>query len=154
MSAPTETEMAASHVTKTYPLNSRRLTAETLSRIAKALGLPTTASVAETRQLIEGKLGEEYEPRNVQVDLVEVEPGVVGIQLRSADGIIVEIPPEKRTGEEREIDGVRGRRRPSDYVTSREEHAWRARRRSSNHRARELESELERVQEARQRPGG
>ena len=48
MSTPRGAEVAAGHVTKTYPLNSRRLKAETISRIAKALGLPTNASPAET----------------------------------------------------------------------------------------------------------
>ncbi len=91
---------STSHVTKTFPLNSRRLTAETLSRIAKALDLPTTASADETRQLIEGKLGEETEPRNVQVDMVEDAAGKVGIQLRSEEGVIVDIPLEERVTDE------------------------------------------------------
>jgi hypothetical protein len=37
MSTQTGTEVAAGHVTKTYPLNSRRLKAETISRITKVL---------------------------------------------------------------------------------------------------------------------
>jgi hypothetical protein len=45
-------------------------------------------------QLIEGRLGEDYEPRNVQVDLMEVAPGAFAIKLRSADGVIAEIPAE------------------------------------------------------------
>ena len=56
MATPTEAEVAEGHVvtTKTYPLNSKRLTAGTLSRVAEALGLPTRGSAAETRQIIEG----------------------------------------------------------------------------------------------------
>ena len=96
MSTSTGAEVAAGHVTKNYPLNSRRLTAETLSRIVKALGLPTSASAAETMQLIEGRLGDEHDPRNVQVDLTEVASGIIEIQLCSSDGVITEILGEDR----------------------------------------------------------
>ena len=106
MSTPTGAEVAAGHVTKTYPLNSRRLKAETISRIAKALGLPTNASPAETMQLIEGRLGEEHEPRNVQVDLTEVAPGAFAIKLRSADGVIGEVPAENTPSDENDDDGT------------------------------------------------
>ena len=41
-----------------YSLNSKRLTALHLQRIADSLGLPTKGSAAVTRQLIEGKLME------------------------------------------------------------------------------------------------
>jgi hypothetical protein len=102
MSTPTGAEVAAGHVTKTYPLNSRRLKAETISRIAKALALPTKA---ETVQLIEGRLGEEDEPKNVQVDLTEVEPGAFAIKLRSADGVIAEVPAEDTPSDENAGDG-------------------------------------------------
>ena len=52
----------------TYSLNSKRLKAVHLQRIAESLGLPTQGTVAVTRQLIEGKLMEMgHEPRNVQV---------------------------------------------------------------------------------------
>ena len=51
-----------------YSLNSKRLTALHLQRIADSLGLPTKGSAAVTRQLIEGKLIEMgKEPPNVQV---------------------------------------------------------------------------------------
>ena len=163
MSTSTGAEVAAGHVTKTYPLNSRCLTAETLSRIANA-------SAAETMQLIEGRLGEEHEPRNVQVDLTEVAPSIVEIQLRSSDGVIAEIPAEDRHGvdpehddgepEMRELHAVEedgGGARDDDRFTSREkELAARIADAeeelgSERDRARELEAELERVQEARQR---
>ena len=54
-------------------LNSQRLLAANLHRIAAMLGLPTNASLEELRQLIEGKLLEvDLEPRNVQVIIHEV----------------------------------------------------------------------------------
>ena len=53
---------------QTYPLNSKRLGAAYLHRIAAELGLPTTASLEDVRQMIDGKLLEESkEPKNVQV---------------------------------------------------------------------------------------
>ena len=52
---------------KTYSLNSTRLTASVVSRIATALGLPKVSSLADSRQMIEGLLAEKREPRNVQV---------------------------------------------------------------------------------------
>ena len=75
MSSPKrEVSAAGDHATRTYPINSRRLTAETLRWIAKELGLPTNASKAETRQMIEGRLAEEHEPKNVLVDVIESAP--------------------------------------------------------------------------------
>ena len=83
---------------KTYPLNSTRLTASVVSRIAATLGLPK-ASLAASRQMVEGSLAEEREPRNVQMELVESE-GSLTIRLRDAGGIFLEIPPEQRDGED------------------------------------------------------
>lgn len=52
------------------PLNSRRLCAAYLKRLATALEVPTTATGDEVRQMIEGKLiAQGQEPRNVQVVL-------------------------------------------------------------------------------------
>ena len=52
------------------PLNSRRLTAGHLKRLARALDVPTTATGDDIRQMVEGKLAEAgREPRNVQVVL-------------------------------------------------------------------------------------
>ena len=56
---------------KLLPLNSRRLTAAHLRYIAGAMELPHTGSADEVRQLIEGKLQDEHEVRNVQVVLEE-----------------------------------------------------------------------------------
>ena len=50
------------------PLNSRRLSAAHLKRLARALEVPTTATGDEVRQMIEGRLiAQGREPRNVQV---------------------------------------------------------------------------------------
>ena len=69
-------ERGTQMVTKTYPLNLRRLTAHNIERIMKELGLPTTATLADARQIIEGKLIEESrELRNVEVILIETERG-------------------------------------------------------------------------------
>ena len=83
--------------TNTYPLNSRRLIAEHMTRIAKGLGLPTGATLADLKQMIEGKLAENYEPRNVQVDVVELGASATAIKLRDEGGVILEIPPEEES---------------------------------------------------------
>ena len=152
MSMPGEA-VSRQHMTKMFPLNSRRLTAETLTRIAAALGLPTGASASKTRQLIEGKA---HEPRNVQV---EFGPGVAEIRLRDEEGVIVEVPVEERTeeglepaiveglAEEGEDDADGGGARGETAVTSREE-VLAAELESSQERARELAAELERLREA------
>ena len=78
---------------RTLPLNSKRLTGPLVQQIAKSMGLPTSASLEDTRQMLEGKIGEmEREPRNMQVVLQDVEGGV-HITLRDADGIFLEIEP-------------------------------------------------------------
>ena len=49
------------------PLNSKRLTSTYVQAIARAMELPTKGSVTETRQMIEGKLGDDdRESTNVQ----------------------------------------------------------------------------------------
>ena len=80
---------------RTLPLKSKRLTGSMVQQIAKSMGLPTSASLEDTRQILEGKIGEmEREPRNVQVVLQDVEGGM-HITLQDADGIFLEIEPEK-----------------------------------------------------------
>ena len=80
---------------QTLPLNSKCLTGPMVQQIAKSVGLPTSASLEDTRQMLEGKIGEMgREPRNVQVVLQDVEGGV-HITLRDVDGIFLEIEPEK-----------------------------------------------------------
>ena len=86
-------------VMRAYPLNSKRLTAHSIARIAEALGLPTTASPAELRQLIEGKLIEcDREQLNVEVVVATTERGA-GIVLQDGEGVIVDIPPGDEEGE-------------------------------------------------------
>ena len=54
--------------TMRLPLNSRRLKAEQLRRLAAALEVPTAASADELRQMIDGKLtGEGKVTQNIQV---------------------------------------------------------------------------------------
>ena len=51
---------------RTYPLNSRRFTANIVGRLAVALDLPAAGSLEETRLMLESKLLErEREQRNV-----------------------------------------------------------------------------------------
>ena len=83
---------------KSYPLNSKRLTAPILHRIASALGLPK-APLADARQMVEGKLSEDREPRNVQVDLVVSGSGTV-VRLRDAGGVFLEEPLDDADGGE------------------------------------------------------
>ena len=67
-------------------------------------GVPTSASAEETRQLIEGKLGEMgYDSMNTQVRLVESEHGVIA-SLLDADGVFLEVNPENHAGEEGEVE--------------------------------------------------
>ena len=64
------------------PLNSKRLTAEQIKRVGRALSVPTDASVDEVRVMIKGKLREmERDPANVQVVV-----GTTGLSLWGEDG--------------------------------------------------------------------
>lgn len=107
MSTVSEGEAATDHAVKTYPLNSRHLMAETVSRIAKGLGLPTNALQAEMRQLIKGRLGEKHKPKNIQVDVVKLRPEITVIRLQDEEGVFIKTLEEERTGEEQQPD--RGR---------------------------------------------
>ena len=78
---------------KLLPLNSRRLTAAHLRHIAGAMGLPSTGSADEVRQLIEGKLGDEREVRNVQVILEESSFLSVKLSLTDGEGVFLEADP-------------------------------------------------------------
>ena len=72
-------------------LNSKRLTATQIKRVGRALGLPTSASTEEVRQMIEGKLEDQSrQPSNVQV--VIEPPGK--ISLHDEGGEFLAIPPE------------------------------------------------------------
>ena len=51
---------------RSFPLNSRRLTASVIGQISLALAVPTGGSLEDTRRMLEGKLAEAgREPRNV-----------------------------------------------------------------------------------------
>ena len=81
-----------------YPLNSKRLTARIMARIARSLELPTAASLADTRQMVEGRLAERgHEPQNVEVLLMELERGTT-IYLRDEGGDFLEVRPEEERG--------------------------------------------------------
>ena len=157
-------------IVKTFPLNSKRLTAEVLTRIAKGLGLPVNASAAETRQLIEGirKLEEqEHEPRNIQVDEIEAS-GDITVKLRGENGIILEVTGDQRgQGQEEETgDGVlagarsvggneesgAGRARGSEEGSVHQEtEEQRAELERAQERTVELEQELEGTREEQER---
>ena len=83
-------------VTTAYPLNSRRLTAHVFARIARKLELPTTAPLADLRQIVEGRLAEGgHEPTNVEVLVAQSELGST-ITLRDEGGVFLEVPPEEQ----------------------------------------------------------
>jgi len=71
---------------KTYPLNSKRIVADQIFKIATLLNLPRGASVAETRQLIEGRLLElGHKLRNVQVIIQLEDKGKNGSRIFLVD---------------------------------------------------------------------
>jgi hypothetical protein len=103
----TEEPRVGPRVVKKYPLNSRRLTALVVHRIAAALELPK-APLADARQMVEGFLSEDHEPQNVQVDLVESEDGSI-MRLRDANGVFLEVAPGDSDGGDASVaasDGV------------------------------------------------
>ena len=78
-----------------FPLNSRRMKAVYLRRVADELGLPSNATVTDLRQIVEGKLREMgHEPGNLQV-AVEESPTVETLQLLNAYGPIIEVRHDK-----------------------------------------------------------
>ena len=89
---------------RTYPLNSRRLTARVVNRIACSLGLPKS-SLADAQQMIEGQLAETREPQNVQVDIDAGMPEETAvIRLQDEAGVFLEID----TPDERELSTSEG----------------------------------------------
>ena len=86
---------------RVLPLNSRRLTAVIVKRIAKALELPDSAALDDLRQMVDGKLSERgEEPKSVQVALIDTERGVV-IELRNEDGVFLTVAPDPDPDAER-----------------------------------------------------
>ena len=102
MAASPELEGSTMDDKHVYPLNLRRLKVVIITQIARGLGLPTNASLSETRGLIEGKLGEDREPRNVQV--IVIGEGVI-VKLRDEGGVFAEIPADVGTTERPDRDG-------------------------------------------------
>ena len=81
--------------TKQLPLNSKSLTASNVKRIARALDVPSEATLDEVRLLIEGKVQElGHEPSNTQV---MVEETVRGTKLTLLDhgGVFVTVKPQE-----------------------------------------------------------
>ena len=74
-----------------YPLNSRRLTGAYLRFVAKAIDLPTSGSVDETRAMISGKLEQMgRDPRNVQVVVRRDPSGQESLLLVDMDGAFID----------------------------------------------------------------
>ena len=81
----------ATQVHTCVPLNSKRLTAHSLKRIARALDVLSSSSLDEIRTLVDGKLAElGNEPCNTQVWL----HGSGVIELVNADGVFLQIDKE------------------------------------------------------------
>ena len=84
-------------------LNSRRLMSAMLKRVARSLGLPTSAAPDDLRQLIDDALLECGEdPKSVQIAHLDAPEGVA-LELSNSDGCFLAIPPEVDTE-----DGVDG----------------------------------------------
>ena len=89
----------ASPCGRALSLNSKGLTTPILQQIAKALDISTTGSLADTRQMLEGKLsGMEREPRDVQIFLRDTENGV-DISLQDAYGEFLRAEMEEKETE-------------------------------------------------------
>ena len=87
---------------KLYPLNSSRLVTDVIKKIAVQLGVPGTASRADTQPMVEAKIEEQgHEPRNVQVRISEREDSTQLIELMDAEGAFlqVEVPAEEPEGD-------------------------------------------------------
>ena len=82
--------------TELLPLNSRRLTAAMVRRLASALDIPTTGTAEDVRQLLDAKLTERgHEPMKVQVVVCTGADGVT-LCLEDVEGTFLEVRPEKR----------------------------------------------------------
>lgn len=81
------------------PLNSKRLTAAHLRRLATAVGVPATAAGDEVRTMVEGKMAElGREPQNVQVVLGATP--LDAFSLLDADGPFLTVEAEEEAPEE------------------------------------------------------
>ncbi len=87
--------------TRPLSLTSRKMTGALVKAIATAIGLPTTGSMEETLQMVEGRLQEKgYDSRNVQVSITDSEgdSSVLCLQLMAAQGVFLQVGLKK--GEE------------------------------------------------------
>ena len=94
MSSPEHADSSKGvHVSQSLrlPLNSKHVTATQIKRVSRALGLPTSASTEEVRQMIEGKL-EDQSRQLSDVQVVVQPPGK--ISLHDEGGEFLAIPPE------------------------------------------------------------
>ena len=81
---------ASCHYPTTFVL-AGRLPSRCVLLIAKGLGLPISASLADTRQMIEGRLVEKgHKPQNVEVHVIESEHGF-SIRLNDEGGVVLEV---------------------------------------------------------------
>ena len=81
---------------KTLPMNSQRLTAAVIGRIAKELEVSGLATLEDMRQFLRGRLEEmEHPPQNVRIGLSETERGLV-IVLRDDKGTFPGVPTRSR----------------------------------------------------------
>ena len=87
---------------RALPLNSKRLTAVHVRQLANALDLPTSGSVDQLWQLVEGKLMSESgrEVCNVQVIVQETAKFESKLSLVDERGVFLETMPHTSTGEE------------------------------------------------------
>ena len=99
-----------------YPLNSRRLTAGYLRRLAKALGLPTSGSPDQLRQCVEGIVQRDRDHYNVMVVLQESLKTEQIVTLEDSEGEFLrcdpaywDTPPQRtRVAEDTElVEGLR-----------------------------------------------
>ena len=82
---------------RTLPLNSRRLDAWHLQQLAVLLELPTSASIEDTRQMIDGKLIEKgKQPQNVQVIIKKTACTEIIIHLTDSEGVLTQSNPTIR----------------------------------------------------------
>ena len=118
---------------------------------------------SETRQMIEGRLAEEHEPKNVLVDVIESAPDERTIKLRDEGGVILEATASEEAGEGREPSGERSHCESEEEEEdsggacgAREEPTLREKElitelEAVRNRTRELEAELDRVIKDHQR---
>lgn len=92
-------ELAAVLSGKILPLNSHQLTSSHLKQLAESLELPTTGSLDQLCQLIEGKLESEkhVEVSNVQVVIQESQFVELKLSLMSEEGVFLETTPTKQS---------------------------------------------------------